>query len=361
MNSPSKERIVVAMSGGVDSSVAAVLLKEQGYDVIGISMRLWTYDREATHGCCTPEDLDDARKVAQIHGFPHYIVDLEKDFEKTVVDNFLKSYRMGETPNPCARCNQDVKFSILLKKAKELGAKYLATGHYARRVEENGKIRLYRGKDHGKDQSYFLFALTQEELASVTFPLGELPKSEVRKMAEAYGLLSLAQKPDSQEICFIQGSYADFVEQRLGKEALIKGKMTDESGDILGEHDGIHQFTVGQRKGLGLQSLEPKYVLAVHPDGRVVTGPNESLFKRVFEVREMTWVAEPLEQKASVLAQIRSRFSPKPAEIEILGDGRVKVIFQEPQRAITPGQAAVFFQGEEVLGGGWIDSVQDQS
>src|SRR5580765_318937 len=278
----SRTRVAVAMSGGVDSSVAALLLKKAGYDVVGISMRLYSYERDATHGCCTPEDLYDAKRVADHLNIPHYIADFEPVFEKKVIQNFVDSYKIGETPNPCVRCNMDVKFEALLKRAEELGAKYLATGHYARKEIRNDKPVLLRAKDSSRDQSYFLFGLSDSELERLTFPLGDLTKSEVRKLAKEAGL-KVAEKPDSQEICFVPKDYATFVEKKLRPDEIVKGNLLSEDGAVLGQHTGIHQFTIGQRRGVGLSNLLPSYVVSSGQNGDVVIGSNESLFKKDFQ------------------------------------------------------------------------------
>jgi tRNA-uridine 2-sulfurtransferase len=342
------------MSGGVDSSVAALLLVRAGYEVVGLSMRLWSYEKEATHGCCTPEDLYDARRVADQLGISHYVSDFEAIFEEKVVDNFVESYANGETPNPCVRCNQDVKFSALMKRALELGADYLATGHYARREEKDGSFALLRARDVRRDQSYFLFGLTPQELSKVLFPLGELNKEEVRQLAKDSGLINF-DKPDSQEICFVPEDYSTFVEKRLSE--ITSGEIVNQAGEVLARHDGIHRFTVGQRKGLGVSSLLPMYVLSVQKDGRVVVGSNEELKKSAFTTRELRWMGRTPKAGEKLMAQIRSRFEPKPAFVEGEEGGKWKIRFESPQRAITPGQAAVFYRGDELIGGGWIDSV----
>ncbi len=356
MKSRTKERVVVAMSGGVDSSIAALILVRKGYEVIGISMRLWSYGYDATHGCCTPQDLYDAQKVAEQLGIPHYVSDFEASFEEKVISNFVQSYQKGETPNPCVRCNNDIKFSALLKRTLELGADFLATGHYSRKTFDGNYFGLKRAADLRRDQSYFLFGLGQQELSRALFPLGELHKEEVRKMAKEANLI-IAAKPDSQEICFVPEDYTTFVEQRLNPSQLLRGRILDEMDEALGAHTGIHQYTVGQRKGLGLRTLLPNYVLEVRSNGDVVVGPDQSLYKTKFEVREPRWIRSSPQAGENLLAQIRSRFSASPARIEKMKEEKVQVSFIQPQRAITPGQAAVFYRGDEVVGGGWIDRV----
>ncbi|MEZ4703815.1 MAG: tRNA 2-thiouridine(34) synthase MnmA [Bdellovibrionota bacterium] len=354
-----KKRIVVAMSGGVDSSVVACLLKEQGHEVIGISMRLWTYEKEAKHGCCTPEDLYDARRVADHLGIPYYVTDFEKTFERDVVEQFVQGYIHGETPNPCVRCNQDIKFSILLERAQELGADYLATGHYARKVElSGGRVELHRALDHDRDQSYFLYGMTQDQLSQTIFPLGEMTKSEVRDIAQRCGL-KIAQKPDSQEICFVPDNYAEFVEKRVSSRQVVEGSIKDKQGNVLGHHQGIHRYTVGQRKGLSLQTTLPMYVVSIEKDGDIIVGDKKDLQQHEFQVRELRWTQDPPKVGDFVHAKIRSRFEPAQATIEKVFDdqGISKLVarFTEPQESISPGQAAVFYQGSKVLGGGFID------
>jgi tRNA-specific 2-thiouridylase len=350
-----KKRVVIAMSGGVDSSVAAHLLVEQGYEVVGISMRLWSYEKDATHGCCTPEDLYDARKVANQLGIPHYISDFQSTFENKVVDKFVESYKHGETPNPCVRCNNDLKFHTLLKRANELGADYLATGHYARCVLEDGEYKLLRAVDSRRDQSYFLFGMTQKELSQIIFPLGEMKKDEVREIGRKAGICT-SDKPDSQEICFVPKEYSEFVEKRIQGE-MISGNLIDETGKVLGTHEGIHKFTVGQRKGIQIPTTLPMYVSNIDKNtGNVTIGNKEALKKSTFDVRELRWVNTPVKKGDKFLTQIRSRFYPSEAVIQEVGD-KVRVSFEIPQEAISPGQAAVFYRNNQVIGGGWIDKV----
>jgi tRNA-uridine 2-sulfurtransferase len=347
------------MSGGVDSSVAAALLAEQGHEVIGLSMQL--YDQrggEQTWGsCCTLDDLHDARRVASVIGFPHYIVNFERQFRETVISNFVQEYAAGRTPLPCAHCNSDLKFSTLLERARGFGAEHVATGHYARVAhDENGRWLLKRSVDPDKDQSYFLFSLTQDQLARAMFPVGTLAKSEVRGHARRLGL-AVAEKPDSQEICFIpDGDYAAFIERK--EPAVVRGgAIVDEGGHQLGTHAGVHRFTIGQRKGLGIASTIPLYVLGIDAEaGEVMVGPRTALERVRLTASGVNWIgiAAPA-TPVRVAAQIRHRHKPAPGVVCALPDGRAEMIFDDPQAAITPGQAVVFYDGEAVVGGGWIE------
>ncbi len=350
-----KKRVVIAMSGGVDSSVAAHLLVEQGFEVVGISMRLWSYEKDATHGCCTPEDLYDARRVANQLGIPHYISDFQSTFEDKVVDEFVNAYKHGETPNPCVRCNNDLKFHTLLRRANELGADYLATGHYARVVHEDGEYKLMRAVDATRDQSYFLYGMSQKELSQIMFPLGDLTKVEVREIGRKAGIAT-SDKPDSQEICFVPKDYSDFVEKRIKGQTIV-GNLVSEDGTVLGSHEGIHKFTVGQRKGIQIPTTLPMYVSKIDKDtGDVTVGNKEALKKSEFDVRELRWVNTPVKVGDKLLTQIRSRFYPSEAEVLEVSD-TVRVKFTNPQESISPGQAAVFYKNDQVVGGGWIDKV----
>jgi tRNA-uridine 2-sulfurtransferase len=371
-------RIVVAMSGGVDSSVAAALLAEQGHEVIGLSMQLYPSTSlrtgrstsletgasadapesdQAFGRCCTIDDLHDARRVASVIGFPHYIVNFEEPFRDTVIANFVSEYATGRTPLPCAHCNSDLKFSTLLDRARGLGAHNLATGHYAQVARDSdGRWQLRRGIDPAKDQSYFLFPLTQDQLAAALFPVGSISKTEVRAQARRLGL-SVAEKPDSQEICFVpDGDYAAFVAAR--DPAVVRGgAIVDEGGRQLGSHGGIHRFTIGQRKGLGIASPGPLYVLRIDAEsGDVTVGRRASLERISLTARGVNWVAvdTPVDG-LRVTAQIRHRQRPAPGRVRALPGGRAELVFETPQPAITPGQAAVFYDDDIVIGGGWIE------
>jgi tRNA-uridine 2-sulfurtransferase len=354
-------RIVCAMSGGVDSSVAASLLVDEGHDVIGLSMQLYDQSdgRAAFGSCCSIDDLHDARRVAAAIGIRHYVVNFERQFEHHVVSNFVREYAAGRTPLPCAHCNSDLKFASLVERARGLGADVVATGHYAQVSRDaSGHYLLKRGADPGKDQSYFLFSLTQDQLARARFPVGDRPKDAVRDYARARQL-PVANKPDSQEICFIpDNDYASFVAAHASAEP-AGGVIVDEHGRALGTHEGIHRFTVGQRKGLGLPrspSGAPMYVLALQPaDRQVVVGPKSSLERTTMTVSQVNWMRREPTGRLRSAVQIRHRHHAAEATIRALGDARAEVVFDAPQIAITPGQAAVFYDDDAVVGGGWID------
>ena len=358
------------MSGGVDSSVAAALLAEQGHDVIGLSMQLYDQsDPERAFGsCCSLEDLYDARRVAAAIDIPHYIMNFERQFDEQVVAHFVREYTQGRTPLPCARCNSDLKFATLADRASGLGADYVATGHYARvaRHESTGRYTLKRGVDPSKDQAYFLFSLTQDQLARAIFPVGDRPKEDVRDYARRRNL-PVADKPDSQEICFIpDDDYASFVAKRA-PEATHPGTVVDEQGRVLGEHGGIHRFTVGQRRGLGVSSPTgaPLYVIALRPvDGQVVVGPKLALERTTLTASGVNWVDVVPSGTRRITAQIRHRHRAAPGVVSVIANGadrrdpaqhRAALVFDEPQVAIAPGQAVVFYDGDAVVGGGWID------
>ena len=356
-------RIVVAMSGGVDSSVAAALLAEQGHEVIGLSMQLYDHTGHAEAGgqrsfgsCCTLDDLHDARRVAASLNIPHYILNLERQFDEQVVSNFVREYAAGRTPLPCAHCNSDLKFTTLAERARGFGADAVATGHYARveRDPATGRYLLKRGADPSKDQSYFLFSLTQDQLAHAMFPIGDRGKNAVREYAR-HRRLPVADKPDSQEICFIPDhDYAKFVTKRA-PETDRQGTIVDEHGRVAGRHGGIHRFTIGQRKGLGLASPSPLYVLALRPaEQQVVVGPKSALERTTLTASDVNWIGGKPRTPQRVAAQIRHRHQAAPATVHATDGGSATVVFDAPQIAVTPGQAVVFYDEDIVVGGGWI-------
>ena len=360
---PGDTRVVVAMSGGVDSSVTAALLKEQGYDVVGVTLQL--YDHGVAIGkkgaCCAGQDIQDARQVAERLGIPHYVLDYESRFRAEVMDSFADAYVRGETPVPCIACNRTVKFRDLLKTARELGAEALATGHYVQRVLGEAGPELHRGADPARDQSYFLFGTTHEQLDYLRFPLGHLPKSETRVLAERFDL-PVAEKPDSQDICFVPGGDYAAVVQKLRPEAVEPGEIVDLRGRVVGHHDGIVHFTVGQRRGLALgerdgTNNDPLYVVRLDPENRrVVVGPRAALGRTDIALYDLNWIGPALDGRVPVQVRVRSSQTLRPAEIELLGEGAT-VRFTEPEIGVSPGQACVVYDaitGRRVLGGGFI-------
>jgi len=362
--------IAIAMSGGVDSSTVAAVLQEQGHPIVGLTMQLWNQrrlpelqdDGPKQHRCCSLDDVYDAKRVAQHLNFPHYVVNFEQQFEQRVVRPFVDQYLAGRTPIACTNCNTDVKFEPLLRMARQIGAERLATGHYARicKNEQTGRWELRRARDETKDQSYFLWGLSQRQLSRSEFPLGELTKEEVRALARRTNL-PVAEKPESMELCFVpNGNYVQFI-QAYSKDAAIslsqtEGEIVTADGTIVGHHNGVHNFTIGQRKRLGFAAGKPLYVLSIDPEkNRVVVGDDDSLRTTSFEVNGVNWVS--IEQPSEPLratVKIRHKHEPAPAVVEALGDSQARITFDAPQRAITPGQGAVFYDRDRVLGGAWI-------
>jgi tRNA-specific 2-thiouridylase len=362
--------IAVAMSGGVDSSAVAALLQQQGRAVVGLTMQLWNQrrlpelqaDGPGQHRCCSLDDVYDAKAVAQHLNFPHYVVNFEEQFEARVVRPFVDQYLAGRTPIACTNCNTDVKFDPLLRMARQIGAERLATGHYGRirKNGETGRWELFRARDETKDQSYFLWGLSQEQLSRSDFPLGELTKEEVRALARRANL-PVAEKPESMELCFVPtGSYVQFIQAYSQERGTPlengEGEIVNETGDVIGRHHGVHNFTIGQRKGLGFAAGKPLYVLSIDPQRNlVVVGEDEVLRKTVCEVDGVNWIScEKPSVPLRAFAKIRHKHQPAPAIIEPLDAGSARVTFDTPQRAITSGQAAVFYHGNIVLGGGWL-------
>jgi tRNA-uridine 2-sulfurtransferase len=354
-----KPRVVVGMSGGVDSSASAALLLEQGYDVIGITLKLWPQDchSRAEDKCCGPQAVTDARSVSHKLGIPYYLVDESRDFQRQVIDYFAAEYKAGRTPNPCVLCNQHLKFGRLLARADQLGAQYVATGHFARveRSSDGNRWLLKRGLDPRKDQSYFLFALSQTQLARALFPLGEKTKTDARDLARGCALKT-ADKEESMEICFVpDNDYGGFL-QKAGLAEKQQGEIVDQAGRVLGHHDGIQFYTIGQRRGLRVASPRPLYVLDLDPaTNRVVVGDDSALLRSEFVVERCNWISfETPGGDLEVTVKIRYNHTGAPATLTPLDEGRVRVRLPSLQRAITPGQAAVFYQEEQVVGGGWI-------
>jgi tRNA-specific 2-thiouridylase len=362
--------VAIAMSGGVDSSTVAAVLQQQGRPIIGLTMQLWNQrrlpelqgDGPAQHRCCSLDDVYDAKRVAQHLNFPHYVVNFESQFEDRVVRPFVQDYLSGRTPIACTNCNSDVKFEPLLRMARQIGADRLATGHYARiRLDHsNGRFQLLRALDPSKDQSYFLWGLSQEQLSRSEFPLGELSKDQVREIARR-ATLPVAEKPDSMELCFVpNGNYVQFIHAYATENKIplssSDGDIVTEGGQVLGRHNGVHNFTIGQRKGLGFAAGKPLYVLAIEPhNNRVIVGDDDSLRNTAFEVQNVNWISIPEPSKPiRATVKIRHKHEPAPATVESLPDSRARIIFDSPQRAVTPGQAAVIYSNDVVLAGSWI-------
>jgi tRNA-uridine 2-sulfurtransferase len=356
-----KPKIVIAMSGGVDSSVAAALLKDQGYDVIGISLQLWNYSSDTDNRfgtCCSLDDLADARRVAEKIKIPFYILNMEKEFRKDVVDYFVSEYMQARTPIPCTLCNSKVKFDELMVKAKTFGRDIVATGHFASVVKDDyGRLMIKRGDNRVKDQSYFLFNLTQEQISRVMFPLGGMTKAEVRDIARSLGLNMVSEKSESQEICFVpNNNYKDFIASQIGPESFKEGNIINSAGAVVGKHQGYPGYTVGQRKGLNLGGLtEPYYVTKIDPyKNEVVVGPKQEVLGAEFYADRVNWYSKP-DKEEFLDVQIRYRHSGAYAKVTPLPDNRVHVEFDEPQNSVAPGQAAVFYRDDCVVGGGWIE------
>lgn len=355
----SKPRVVVGMSGGVDSTVAAVILKERGYEVIGMTLSLST----PASRCCSEEDVSDARRMARKLGIPHYVIPMHRPFRRHVIDYFIAEYKNGRTPNPCAVCNPMIKFGELMDKAGEVGAGLLATGHYAVifRDKESGRFYLKRGREHGKDQSYFLARLSQEALSRTLFPVGSFSKKKIRDLARKFDL-DVAQKTESQDVCFIPDSgVARFLENQISRP-LKPGPIKNKNGDVLGTHQGIAGYTIGQRKGLGISIGRPVYVTRIDTKSNTVfVGDEDELYHNACIVSDPNWIGmDVLTDSRESMVRIRYNHRPAPAILETEPDGRIMIHFQKAQKAITPGQLAVFYEGESVLGSAWIDTAMNK-
>lgn len=354
---PATTRVVVAMSGGVDSSVAAALLVSAGYDVVGITLQLYDQGQmlQKKGACCAGQDIYDARQVAEKLGFPHYVLDYESRFSHKVIDQFADAYLRGETPIPCIQCNQQVKFKDLLATAQDLGAAALVTGHYVQRLVKNGKAQLHQAQDKTKDQSYFLFGTTQEQLNYLRFPLGGLEKTQTRTYAAHFGL-PVSNKPDSQDICFVpNGSYARLVE-KLRPGSLEPGEIVHLDGRVLGHHQGIIRYTIGQRKGLGVSSSDPLFVIRLNPEThQVIVGPKEALACAEIFLKEVNWLGEnPPPASQRILLKLRSSQNPLPATLVLGPQNTARLVLDTPEYGVAPGQAGVFYDHTRLLGGGWI-------
>ncbi len=357
------KRVLIGLSGGVDSSVAAALLVERGYDVIGVTLKLYDYDElgfdPPNGGCCSLDLIEDARAACARMNIPHYVIDLRDDFRKDVIDDFIESYSLGRTPNPCVNCNTHIKWGKMIVTADKLGCDYVATGHYARVDHSFQPSRLLKGEDISKDQSYALWGIPRDTLKRTLFPLGEISKKKTREIARSLDLRN-ADRPDSQEICFVpQNDYAYLLRQKLGEDtpSLKAGPIYDIDGNEIGRHKGIASYTIGQRKRLGISNPSPLYVTKINPaEGSVTVGTEEYLYARRFSAVSLNLFCDNLKSPGSIEAKIRYRHQPAPA-ILTLTENTAEVVFAEPQRAITPGQSAVFYDGERVIGGGVIDKV----
>lgn len=373
----SKGKVVVAMSGGVDSSVAAALLQIQGYDVVGMSIQ--TFDngkdeKERFDSCCSIDDMADARRVCDILGIPHYVINAIDAFESRVIDYFVSEYLQARTPNPCVLCNNHIKFDFLMERALELGADFIATGHYAKVSfsEDTGRYAILKANDAQKDQSYYLFGLTQQQLSKTLMPLGDLLKIQVRKLADEFKLNRVSKKPDSQEICFVGSEgYAAFIEKKVGKDAFVSGTIELPTGEVVGQHNGVHNFTIGQRKGFpqdmmqAIQKMgitEELYIASIDPDnGRIKLAFDKDLVKKVCLAKDFNWVSgADFAADRNLRAKIRSRHEPAQAKVRLYAGDRVRITFDEAQRAITPGQAVVLYDGDMVVGGGWIEQILEE-
>lgn len=363
---PEETTVVVAMSGGVDSSCAAALCHQAGYKTIGATLQLWDYTPASNAGadkkfgtCCALDDVYDARRVCQTIGIPHYVLNMESAFKEAVIDDFVETYLAGATPIPCVRCNQRIKFLAMLDKAKALGADVLVTGHYVQKVWQDGKAHLKRGVDAAKDQSYYLFTTTQEQLDFLSFPLGHVTKDVTRELAKDLGL-HVHEKKDSYDICFVPGGDYRQVVKKFAPEAERPGDIVTLEGEVVGQHDGIVGYTVGQRKGLGGGWAEPMFVVEIRPQtNEVVIGPQAALKRRTFTIKELNWLADTAPDGQEVFVKVRAQHEPVLATLKELGNDRLEVTFFAPEAQISPGQAAVFYTKDDLLlGGGWIENTQ---